>query len=428
VRSWGSLFAVILAMLVYAASAAGVTPNDPTWSRSWGQRQVNMPLAWDITTGDPRVVIAVVDTGVLPTLADLQGALVPGWDFIANDWTRKDPGGHGTLSATIAVGRGNNGKGVAGYCWQCRLMPVRVSYSGTTFEPGPTALGIRWAADHGARVISLGFSDEATNTSADPQVAAAVAYAAARNVLVIASSGNTGNSLYTHPAADPGAYAVAGTDPFDALYPWSTLGPWVPLAAPGCQWGVWARQGVFNGCGSSVSAPAVAGIVGLMLSVNSSLTPAQLVSALRRTAVPVAGIGGGRVDAYQALLAVGGTPGPAPPPPPPPLRSAILQPPRPRPPAAPRITTRVHRGLLRSHWHVAIKVRPGRVGATLRSSKAGSCTVSLKSGDEVWLSAANRRDVVSLAARVPAGRYGVDVWCQVRSPRRAALQLSALFA
>jgi subtilisin family serine protease len=389
-----------------------------------------MPLAWDITRGDPRVIIAVVDTGVLPTLADLQGALVPGWDFIANEATRRDPGGHGTLSATIAVGRGNNGKGVAGYCWRCRLMPVRVSSSGITFDPVPTALGIRWAADHGARVISLGFSDEATTTGADPQVAAAIAYAASRNVLVVASSGNTGNSLYTHPAAAPGAYAVAGTDPFDALYPWSTFGQWVPLAAPGCQWGVWARQGVFNGCGSSASAPAVAGIAGLLLSVDLSLTPAQVVSAFTRTAVPVAGIGGGRIDAYRALLAVGGRPAPPPPPPPPPPRAAIPQSarPRPRPPTGPRITTRVQRGLLRSHWHVTIEVEPGRVGATLRSSKARSCTVSLKSGDEVWLSDAHRRDVVSLAARVPAGRYGVDVWCRVRSPRRAALQLSALFA
>jgi subtilisin family serine protease len=393
-------------------------------------RQVNMPLAWDITRGDPKVIIAIVDTGVLPTLADLQGALVPGWDFIANDWTRKDPGGHGTLSATIAVGRGNNGRGVAGYCWRCRVMPVRVSTAGTTFDPVPTALGIRWAAEHGARVISIGFSDEGANTSADPQVAAAIAYAASRNVLVIASSGNTGNTLYTHPAADPGAYAVAGTDPFDALFPWSTFGPWVPLAAPGCQWGVWARQGVFNGCGSSASAPAVAGIAGLILSVNPSLTPAQVVSAMRDTAAPVAGIAGGRVDAYKALLAVGGKPAPPPPPPPPPPREVTVQSSRqrPRPTAGPKITTRVQRGFLRSHWHVTIKVRPGRVGATLRSTKARSCTVSLRSGDEVWLSYARSHDVVSLAARVPAGSYGVDVWCKVRSPRRAALQLSALFA
>ncbi len=77
---------------------------------------------------------------------------------------------------------------------------------------------------------------------------------------------------------------------------------------------------------------------------------------------------------------------------------------------------------------MTIKVKPGRVAATLRSPKASSCTVTLKSGGDLWLSDAHRRDIVALAAKVPAGRYGVDVWCSVRSPRRSALQLRAIFA
>ena len=83
-----------------------------------------MSTAWDITRGDPNVIIAVVDTGVDPSAGDLQGALVPGWDFITNSGNVQDTGGHGTLSASIAAGRGNDGKGVAGYCWRCRIMPV----------------------------------------------------------------------------------------------------------------------------------------------------------------------------------------------------------------------------------------------------------------------------------------------------------------
>jgi hypothetical protein len=80
------------------------------------------------------------------------------------------------------------------------------------------------------------------------------------------------------------------------------------------------------------------------------------------------------------------------------------------------------------HWHVGIKVRKGKVAAALRSTKANSCTVSLSSGADIWLSDAHGRNLVTVAARVPAGRYGVDVWCKVRRPRRAALNVRAIFA
>jgi subtilisin family serine protease len=387
-----------------------------------------MPAAWDITKGDPNVVIAVVDTGVDPKVADLQGAFVPGWDFITNSATVQDTGGHGTLSATIAVGRGNDGQGVAGYCWRCRLMPVRVSASGGGFDSYLSSLGIRWAVDHGARIITIGWSDEGTYPTPEPQIAAAIAYAAQHNVLVVTSSGNTGSTVLTHPASDPGAYAVASTDPSDALYSWSTFGSWIGLAAPGCQWGYWAGTGVMNKCGSSTSAPAVAGIAGLMLSVNPSLTPGQIIDALRQTAVPVAGIAGGRVNAYQALLAVGGK-RPSPPPPPSRPRAPVrVQHPKPRPTAMLKPTTLVQKGFLRVHWHLAIKIQRGSVAATLRSPKAKSCTVSLKSRGDLWLSNRRKRDTVALAARVPAGRYSVDVWCSVHRPRRSDLQLRALFA
>jgi hypothetical protein len=88
----------------------------------------------------------------------------------------------------------------------------------------------------------------------------------------------------------------------------------------------------------------------------------------------------------------------------------------------------VQKGFLRVHWHLAIKIQRGSVAATLRSPKAKSCTVSLKSRGDLWLSNRRKRDTVALAARVPAGRYSVDVWCSVHRPRRSDLQLRALFA
>jgi subtilisin family serine protease len=418
----GPLLALAAAVaLVCATSAAALTPNDPTWSKAWGQRLVEMPKAWDITTGDPNIIIGVIDTGVSTNIADLQGQLVPGWDFVDNDAVPQDTFGHGTLTTSELVARGNNGKGITGYCWRCRVMPVRVNASGSNFDPTITATGIRWAVDHGARVLSLGFNDEGMFPS-DPQVAAAISYASQRNVLVIASSGNSSQPNPTHPASDPGAYGVAGTDPSDLLYSWSTYGAWVPVAAPGCQIMMMQGDPGSEHCGNSTSTPAVAGIAALLLSYKPSLNPAQVMSALEATSTPIAGIGGGRVDAYRALQAIGAGPPPPPPPlPPPPVQA----PPRPpRKPAPPKVATHVQRGLLRKHRAVWINVARGRVAATLKSTKAKAktCTVSLSSDSDVWLSAEHRPGAVSLTAKVPTGRYKVDVWCG--SPRASKFSLS----
>jgi len=88
----------------------------------------------------------------------------------------------------------------------------------------------------------------------------------------------------------------------------------------------------------------------------------------------------------------------------------------------------VQRGVLRRHWLVKINVKAGRVAATLQSLKASSCTVSLRSSSDVWLSALHRRGVVAVAAYVPAGAYSVDVWCSASRPRRSALFVRAIFA
>src|SRR5690348_14376339 len=173
-------------------------------------RQVNMPAAWDMTTGDPNVIIAVVDTGVDSRVPDIQGAVVPGWNFVANNAVTDDHEGHGTAITALIAARGNNGQGIAGYCWRCRVMPIKVNEDGSNFDSGLTADGIRWATDHGARIITISINDEGTNAVGDPQIASAIAYAASHNVFVTASAGNTGYSGYTFPAADPGAYPIAG--------------------------------------------------------------------------------------------------------------------------------------------------------------------------------------------------------------------------
>ncbi|MGZ5402998.1 MAG: S8 family serine peptidase, partial [Aeromicrobium sp.] len=97
--------AVLLAVLAVAgARAAGpapLEPNDPYWRQSWSQYLLRMPEVWARTTGSADVVIATVDTGVDASIQDLQGQLVPGWDFVANDAVPRDTVGHGTHVASV---------------------------------------------------------------------------------------------------------------------------------------------------------------------------------------------------------------------------------------------------------------------------------------------------------------------------------------
>lgn len=355
-----------------------------------------MSSAWNLTRGNGHVIVAVVDTGVNSKLRDLRGALVRGRDFVSGGYTKVDHEGHGTLLASIIAARGNNGIGIPGYCWGCKLMPVRVANS-PSFDDSVVAKGIRWAVDHGARIISLSFTEDAGEGS-DPNVAAAIAYAAQKNVLVLSSAGDTPQTGYTYPAADPGAYAVAGTSKYDHLSSWSTRGSWIHLAAPGCQLALSAQGVGVEPCGNSVSAPAVAGIAGLMLSVNPSLTATQIVSILEHTSKPVAGIAGGRVNAYAAIrsaaakasLSAGGKP-------------VLLQ------------------RFLRGGWQLGLAVQGRRVAATLRLSDARSCSLSLASPDAVWLSNRRLRRMDSLVARVSTGTYRLSVSCKLRRPRLVSL-------
>jgi len=384
--------------LASAGLAGAFNPNDNDWTMKWGLGRTKMALAWNLTRGNRHVIVAVVDSGINPKIRDFRGALVRGKDFISGGYTKVDNDGHGTLVASIIAARGNNGSGIPGYCWGCKVMPVRVS-DGTVVNTAVGAAGIRWAANHGARIISLSWSE----TSSDPNIASAVAYAAHKGILVLAGAGNTAGSGYTYPAADPGAYPVAGTNKADQISPWSTRGNWVHLAAPGCQLALSKNGEGIEPCGASVSAPAVAGIAGLMLSVNPSLTPAQIISILERTSKPVAGIAGGRVNGYAAVRAA--------------AASAALR--------AGEKAVRLSR-FLGGRWNLGLAVQGKRVAVTLRSPKAPSCSLSLASPDGIWLTNRRGRSSESLSARIAGGKYKLAVSCRLRRLRAASLTLRAL--
>ena len=139
--------------------SALLTPNDPSYSSQWALINISASSAWDITTGSTVVKIAVVDTGINGTHADLSGKVLAGYDYVntqsisAN--SDSDDHGHGTAVSGAAAGIGNNSIGISGVDWNARLMPVKVlDYWGYGYS-SDIALGIIYAADNGAKIINL---------------------------------------------------------------------------------------------------------------------------------------------------------------------------------------------------------------------------------------------------------------------------------
>ncbi|MDQ1743780.1 MAG: serine protease [Pseudonocardiales bacterium] len=291
---------------------ASVMPNDPQFGTQWGLTQIECPGAWSITTGDPSVVIAVIDTGVDLNHPELAPLLVagqdfvdfppgsiprPGWifegDFTGVDAIPQDEVGHGTHVAGTICCLSDNAAGVAGVCWNARLMPVRVlaRIRNTTTNQvtgsgsaAHIAAGIRWATDNGAQVINMSLGGY-TDTIVERE---AVAYAIAHDVVVVAAMGNDGVATPSYPAAYPDVIAVAATDSADHQANFSNFGPHIDISAPGV--GVLSTywdDTYATLSGTSMASPHVAGVAALVRSRNHLLSAAQVGDILRSTAKPL---------------------------------------------------------------------------------------------------------------------------------------------
>src|SRR5439155_15985368 len=346
--------------------------------------------------------------------------LVGGYNVLNGSSDATDDNGHGTWTAGVAGATSNNSIGIASYCWHCSLMPVKVLGADGTGTTANVAAGIVWATDHGARVISMSLSGT-TGTSA---LQSAVQYAHSRGVVLVAAAGNSGTTTQTYPAAYPEVLGVAGSDPNDALYARSTYGAWVKLAAPGCNYTT-GRSGWFGSfCGTSAAAPAVAGIAGLALSYVGTATNTAVEAALESTAVKIsAPVGYGRVDAYAALLALGGssaaspTPTPAatvnPTPAPTPTVAPSPTPaPTPTPaPAATEVSTTLSGAVTNKNLSRSFTLTSGAgtASGTLTFSKTAPLTVTIYSANGSILLTQTGGSPLSLSVVLPAGTAQIVV-------------------
>jgi subtilisin family serine protease len=286
-------------------SVDAVSLNDPFAPQQPSLDRVDLPEAWEYTTGSSSIVIAVVDTGVDGVGPDLTRSrfvspinILTGTDHVG------DLQGHGTAVASIAAMVGNNGQHGAGGCWSCSIMPVKALSSNGFGLASDVAIGIVWAVDHGADVVNLSLGGAGSGIEKG-----AIDYAESHGVVVVAAAGNDNSTTPNFPAAHATVLGVAASGSgSDARAPYSNFGSWVKLAAPGTNAALDANgTGMIEVDGTSTAAPVVSGIAGLLLSENPGLTPAQVRSALMSSAADVAYVSssGGRVDADGALQAIG---------------------------------------------------------------------------------------------------------------------------
>jgi len=292
-----------------------LTPNDTYFTNSfnngmWCLYQVNAPQAWDISTGDANIVVAVTDNAIQINHPDLVNKVVPGRDVVDDDNDPSPCGGndgfHGShVSGTVGA-ETNNNLGVASLGYNISVMPIKIGNCSTGALTGGYD-GIIWAADNGADAINMSWGGGGVSTYGQN----VCNYAWNAGVILIAAAGNDNTNQQFYPAAYDNVVSVAATTNGDAKSSFSQYGTWIDVAAPGSQiLSTNEGTGYSMSQGTSMASPMVASLVGLMISHAPSATPSDIVSCLLSSADNIESanpnyqgqLGSGRINAEEALI------------------------------------------------------------------------------------------------------------------------------
>ncbi|MFF5174101.1 type VII secretion-associated serine protease mycosin [Micromonospora sp. NPDC000089] len=273
--------------------------------------ELRAETAWRTSTGRG-VTVAVVDSGVDGRHPDLAGQVLPGIDLVSPGGAAEpDPVGHGTTVASLIAGRGDDSRGVVGLAPEARILPVRVLDDENRYDDAMiVAKGVRWAVDNGARVINLSLGGSGDS----PALAAALDYAFARDVVVVACTGNVATSTgprVWYPAREPGVIAVAGLDrDSENMWAGSITGHDTVLTAPATGLvGARPPNSYWGVQGTSFASPLVAATAALVRSRYPQLSAGDVVNRLISTAKDIGPTGRddrfgyGLVDPVAALTA-----------------------------------------------------------------------------------------------------------------------------
>ena len=308
-------------------------PDDPMANLQWHMEQIHAKQAWPISTGK-NVVVAIIDTGVAyktwdryVQVEDLDKTrFATGWDFVHRRPEASDDQCHGTHVAGTVAQSTNNGKGVMGVAFDSIIMPVKVLSSRGSGSLADVADGIRFAADHGARVINMSLG----GPFADSTMAAAVRHAHKKGVVVVCAAGNSSKGKSGYPAGYPEALSISATDFSEELTWYTNYGPDIDLAAPGGDTrndkngdgypdgvlqdtiapGDPTRQAYQWFQGTSMACPHAAGVAALVESLGVT-EPSAVAGILKSTARSKGkegrekGYGAGIIDAQRATFKAG---------------------------------------------------------------------------------------------------------------------------
>jgi len=260
--------------------------TDSVREQQWQLDKLDAEAAWRISTGRG-VTVAVIDSGVDAAHPDLAGQVLPGIDLVqpSGGDGQSDPVGHGTTVAALIAGRSDDKRGVVGLAPKAKILPVRVLDEKNRYDDALiVAKGVRWAVDHGAQVINLSLGGSGDSDA----LAAALDYAFARDVVVVACTGNvttSSNGTVWYPAREPGVVAVAGLEnDTDRLWSGSITGPETVLTAPATGLTGARPGGYWRVQGTSFAAPLVAASAALLRARWPDMSAGSVVSRLVQTA------------------------------------------------------------------------------------------------------------------------------------------------